>query len=67
MRGPLLSPVAPRIRLIACNYAQPFLIYSAVEFVGNLTISHDKSSGYGLIGATIAVYISIALLIPEGA
>jgi hypothetical protein len=45
--------------LIGFNYAQPFLISTAVSFVGNPEAS--KNYGYGLIGATIFIYLGMAV------
>ncbi len=58
---PLLLPVAPRIALGAFQFCQPFLIQTLLE---HLQKPRDKASdnvGYGLIGATVLIYVGIAI------
>lgn len=58
---PLLLPVAPRIALGAFQFCQPFLIQTLLE---HLQKPRDKASdnvGYGLIGATVLIYVGIAV------
>jgi ATP-binding cassette subfamily C (CFTR/MRP) protein 1 len=42
--------IFPRLCLVAFNYAQPFLISSAILYVSQS--SPNKNDGYGLIAAT---------------
>lgn len=49
----------PRLCLIGLNYAQPFLIQSAVHHIEDP--SSSKNDGYGLVGATIFIYLGLAV------
>jgi ATP-binding cassette, subfamily C (CFTR/MRP), member 1 len=51
--------IFPRLCLVAFNYAQPFLISSAISYVSQP--SPKKNDGYGLIAATGLVYLGIAV------
>ena len=51
--------IFPRLCLVAFNYAQPFLISSAILYVSQS--SPNKNDGYGLIAATGLVYLGIAV------
>jgi len=53
--------VFPRLCLIGFNYAQPFLINSAIAFVSLPIEEQNKSVGYGLIGAAGLIYLGIAV------
>ncbi|KAI5460736.1 multidrug resistance-associated protein [Mariannaea sp. PMI_226] len=58
---PLLLPVAPRLALLGFTFSQPFLIHAVLSYlVSTVTGSENKHSGYGLIGATIFIYLGIA-------
>ncbi|TVY44829.1 ABC transporter, partial [Lachnellula subtilissima] len=61
IRLPLAYMVFPRLCLIGFNYAQPFLISSAIAFVSLPIEEQNQSVGYGLIGATGLIYLGIAL------
>ncbi|TVY29246.1 ABC transporter [Lachnellula hyalina] len=61
IRLPLAHMVFPRLCLIGFNYAQPFLINSAIAFVSLPIEEQNKSVGYGLIGAAGLIYLGIAL------
>ncbi|EUC27117.1 hypothetical protein COCCADRAFT_112530 [Bipolaris zeicola 26-R-13] len=56
---PLLLPIVPRLALIGLSISQAFLIEAVTSFLS----AEQKSdhNGYGLIGATILIYIGIAL------
>ncbi|KAJ5513372.1 P-loop containing nucleoside triphosphate hydrolase protein [Penicillium fimorum] len=58
-KGPLALMVLPRIFLIGFTFSQPFLIASVLNWLDN---SHSASNlGYGLIGATLLIYLGMAL------
>ncbi|KXG48870.1 ABC transporter, transmembrane domain, type 1 [Penicillium griseofulvum] len=58
-KGPLAFMVLPRIFLIGFTFSQPFLIASVLNWLDN---SHSASNlGYGLIGATVLIYLGMAL------
>uniref|UniRef100_A0A8H7K1N0 ABC transporter domain-containing protein n=1 Tax=Bionectria ochroleuca TaxID=29856 RepID=A0A8H7K1N0_BIOOC len=58
---PLLLPIFPRICLIGFTFCQPFLINRLLEYLaqdGEESSEHDAA---GLVGATILVYLGIAI------
>ncbi|CRG90845.1 Multidrug resistance-associated protein 1 [Talaromyces islandicus] len=56
---PLALTVLPRLCLIGFTFSQPFLITSILNWLDNSqTASND---GYGLIGATVLIYLGMAL------
>ncbi|CAI6099839.1 unnamed protein product [Clonostachys chloroleuca] len=58
---PLLLPAFPRIFLIGFTFCQPFLINGLLEYLahdGENGSQHDEA---GLVGATILVYLGIAI------
>lgn len=57
----LLTPVGPRIALIGFTFCQPFLINSILSYLQEPSTTRDPNIAYGLIGATIIIYIGIAL------
>ncbi|OQE42091.1 hypothetical protein PENCOP_c004G02534 [Penicillium coprophilum] len=58
-KGPLALMVLPRIFLIGFTFSQPFLIASVLNWLDN---PHSASNlGYGLIGATLLIYLGMAL------
>ncbi|KAJ5946436.1 ABC transporter transmembrane domain type 1 [Penicillium verhagenii] len=58
-KGPLAWMALPRIFLIGFTFSQPFLIASVLNWLDN---SHSASNlGYGLIGATLLIYLGMAL------
>ncbi|KAJ5907320.1 multidrug resistance-associated protein [Penicillium taxi] len=58
-KGPLALMVLPRILLIGFTFSQPFLIASILNWLDN---SYSASNlGYGLIGATLLIYLGMAL------
>ncbi|KUJ15922.1 P-loop containing nucleoside triphosphate hydrolase protein [Mollisia scopiformis] len=59
LRYSLALIVFPRLCLIGFNYAQPFLISSAIIYVSKPAALEDKNNGYGLIGATALIYLGI--------
>lgn len=56
--------VFPRLCLVGFNYAQPFLISSAIAYVSKPVAAQNKNDGYGLIGAAGIIYIGIAVCPP---
>ena len=65
-KWPLMSFFFPRLCLIGFNYAQPFLISRVVSYVGEPIDETSQNNGYGLIGATVLIYlgISVSRLLP---
>ncbi|KAB8246728.1 P-loop containing nucleoside triphosphate hydrolase protein [Aspergillus flavus] len=58
-KGPLALTILPRLFLIGFTFSQPFLITSILNWLDN---SHSASNhGYGLIGATLLIYLGMAL------
>ena len=57
---PLLLPVGPRIALSAFQFCQPFLIQTLLEYLQKPADQTSHNVGYGLIGATILIYLGIA-------
>ncbi|KAB8254971.1 P-loop containing nucleoside triphosphate hydrolase protein [Aspergillus pseudonomiae] len=55
-----LAVVWPRVCLIGFSFAQPFLIMAAVQHVERPVTTENRDHGYGLIGATVLVYLGIA-------
>jgi ATP-binding cassette, subfamily C (CFTR/MRP), member 1 len=61
-RKPLAAMVFPRICLIGLNFAQPFLISRLLNLFRDPDSINNRNIGYGLIGATGAIYLGIAVL-----
>ncbi|KAI1139479.1 P-loop containing nucleoside triphosphate hydrolase protein [Hypoxylon sp. FL0543] len=57
---PLLLPVGPRIAMVAFQFCQPFLINALLKYLQQAPVKTSQNVGYGLIGATILIYIGIA-------
>lgn len=56
---PLALTALPRLCLVGFTFSQPFLITSILHWLDN---PHSASNdGYGLIGATVLIYLGIAL------
>lgn len=51
----------PRILLIGFTFAQPFLVNSVVDFVGESKEERSGNIAGGLIGASILVYVGLAV------
>jgi hypothetical protein len=61
IRWPLALMVFPRLCLIGFNYAQPFLVSSAIAYVSQPVEAQNKNDGYGLIAAAGLIYLGIAV------
>lgn len=59
LRWPLASALFPRLCLIGFTFSQPFLISAILRWVQHGDT--NKNEGYGLIGATILVYLGLAI------
>ncbi|SPQ21485.1 0a5b51b6-253b-4161-aad1-e30c33b8129a [Thermothielavioides terrestris] len=57
---PLLLPVGPRIAYGALQFCQPFLIQTLLEYLEQPVEESSANVGYGLIGATLLIYVGIA-------
>jgi ABC-type multidrug transport system fused ATPase/permease subunit len=57
---PLLLPVGPRIALGAFQFCQPFLIQTLLTYLQQPADESPKNTGYGLLGATLLIYVGIA-------
>ncbi|KAI7978013.1 hypothetical protein EIK77_009553 [Talaromyces pinophilus] len=56
---PLLLPIPPRLALLGFTFAQPFFIEKLLNY---LTESEaDPNIGYGLIGASLLIYLGIGI------
>lgn len=49
-----------RLALIGFNFAQPFLITTAVRYIQEPVNKANNNVGYGLMGATILIYLGIS-------
>ncbi|KAH8882337.1 P-loop containing nucleoside triphosphate hydrolase protein [Thozetella sp. PMI_491] len=61
LRWEIAAPVVSRIFLISFNFAQPFLITTAITFVQEPPQAGSEHTGYGLIGAAAVIYMGIAI------
>ena len=61
LRWPLASIVFPRLCVTAFNFAQPFLISTAINYLSKPATLQNKNDGYGLIAGTGLVYLGIAV------
>lgn len=59
LAGPLLLPIPARIALLGFTFCQPFFIESLLEHLSKSEI--DSNVGYGFIGASILIYLGIAI------
>ncbi|KAE8369715.1 hypothetical protein BDV27DRAFT_152796 [Aspergillus caelatus] len=60
LRWNLFSVAVPRLCMIGFNFAQPFLITTAINYMDE-SEPHNKNVKYGLIGATFLIYFGIAI------
>ena len=61
LRWGYLSCIFPRLCFIGFEFAQPFLITRAINYVSEPVTSETKNEGYGLIAATAIIYIGLAV------
>ncbi len=61
LKWPLLSPVFPRLCLIAFTFCQPLLINRAIALSEQPVTDQTTNIGYGLIGAYVLVYVGIGV------
>lgn len=61
LAGPFLTPIAPRIALIAFKFCQPFFIDTVLEYLRDPDSPESANLGYGLIGACALIYSGIAV------
>ncbi|OJJ95656.1 hypothetical protein ASPACDRAFT_1875772 [Aspergillus aculeatus ATCC 16872] len=57
----LLSPILPRICLIALTLTQPLLLVQMVNYIHAPSTPPERDIGYGLLGAYAIVYVGIAM------
>jgi hypothetical protein len=43
------------------NYAQPFLIKAAISYIQTPVDERRENNGYGLVGATVIIYLGISV------
>jgi hypothetical protein len=55
------AAVVPRLSLIGFKFAQPFLINDLIAYVSANDSSELSGVKYGFIGATVLVYVGIAV------
>lgn len=53
--------ILPRLLFSGFSFAQPFLIESVIRFVGSPTDEWSARVASGLIGATVLIYVGIAV------
>jgi ATP-binding cassette subfamily C (CFTR/MRP) protein 1 len=58
---PFVLTIFPRLCLIGFTFAQPFLISRVLTILGGPDGLTDAKSGYALIGATMLIYLGLAL------
>ncbi|KAL1301831.1 hypothetical protein AAFC00_006016 [Neodothiora populina] len=61
LRRNLLAAVVPRLCMIGFRFCQPFLITSAIDYMGKSADNRIESHAYGLIGAAFLVYFGVAM------
>lgn len=61
LAGPFLAPIAPRIALIGFKFCQPFFINSILVYLQTPDSPDTDKLGYGLIAASILIYVGIAI------
>ncbi|PYH86149.1 P-loop containing nucleoside triphosphate hydrolase protein [Aspergillus uvarum CBS 121591] len=57
----LLSPILPRLCLIALTLTQPLLLVQMVNYIHAPSTPPERNIGYGLLGAYAIVYVGIAM------
>lgn len=59
LKVPLLLPVPPRLALLGFTFCQPFFIESLLDHLSQPEI--NANVGYGFIGASVLIYLGIAI------
>ncbi|KAK2611865.1 hypothetical protein N8I77_005186 [Diaporthe amygdali] len=59
LKVPLLLPVPPRLALLGFTFCQPFFIEKLLDHLSQPKV--DSNVGYGFIGASILIYLGIAV------
>jgi len=60
-KWPFLAAIFPRLCFIGFSFAQPFLINRTIDFVGKPVTESTKSISYGIIGATVLIYVGLGV------
>ncbi|KAJ5965703.1 ABC transporter integral membrane type 1, partial [Penicillium waksmanii] len=61
LRWTLAAAVGPRLCLTGFKFAQPFLINDLINYVSDNGSSEPSGVKYGFIGATVLIYVGIAV------
>ncbi|CAI7673382.1 unnamed protein product [Penicillium pancosmium] len=61
LRWTLAAAVGPRLCLTGFKFAQPFLINDLIKYVSDNGSSEPAGVKYGFIGATVLIYVGIAV------
>ncbi|KAH6658276.1 putative ABC multidrug transporter [Truncatella angustata] len=59
LKIPLLLPILPRLALLAFTFCQPFFIEKLLDHLAKSEV--DANVGYGFIGASLLIYLGIAV------
>ncbi|TQV95962.1 ABC transporter [Cordyceps javanica] len=57
-----LAMIPPRLCLIGFIFAQPYLFHTILSLLTNDAVTPSLTSTYGLVGATLIVYMGLAVL-----
>jgi hypothetical protein len=57
--GPLLQPILPRLALLGFTFCQPLFMEKLLNYLSQIEL--DANVGYGFIGASLLIYMGIAL------
>lgn len=60
-RRSFCSVVLPRLCLISFTFAQPFFIARVLRLLQEVDDDSSRRRGYGLIAATVLIYVGIAV------
>ncbi|KAH0376082.1 putative ABC transporter, partial [Aureobasidium melanogenum] len=61
LRWHLLAAIVPRLFLLGFTFAQPFLISATLRYINESESRSTKDYAYGLIAATLLIYVGIAI------
>lgn len=61
LRWHLLAAIVPRLFLLGFTFAQPFLISATLRYINESESRSTKDYAYGLIAATLLIYVGIAV------